>query len=77
MNILVLGAAGKTGRKVVSQAIAAGHTVTAFVRDPRKLERNDVAVAVGEARNVDDLRKALRGQDAVSARSAVRTPRTS
>lgn len=65
MNILVLGAAGKTGREVVAQALAAGHTVTAFVRDPAKLERNDVPVAVGDARSVDDLRTALRGQDAV------------
>ncbi len=65
MNILVLGAAGKTGREVVAQALAAGHTVTAFVRDPQKLERQDVSVAVGDARNVEDLRKALRGQDAV------------
>ena len=60
-----MGAAGKTGREVVDQALAAGHTVTAFVRDPGKLGRNDVAVAVGDARNVDDLRKALSGQDAV------------
>ena len=65
MNILVLGAAGKTGREVVAQALAAGHTVTAFVRDPAKLERNDVPVAVGDARSFDDLRTALRGQDVV------------
>jgi putative NADH-flavin reductase len=65
MNILVLGAAGKTGREVVAQGLAAGHTVTAFVRDPQKLERNDITVAVGDARSVDDLRTALRGQDAV------------
>ena len=65
MNILILGASGKTGREVVAQAVAAGHTVTAFVRDPAKLERDDVAVAVGDARSVDDLRTALRSQDAV------------
>jgi putative NADH-flavin reductase len=65
MNILVLGASGKTGREVVAQALAAGHIVTAFVRDPDKLERHDVKVAVGDARSVDDLRHALRGQDAV------------
>ena len=64
-KILVLGAAGKTGREVVAQALAAGHTVTAFVRDPGKLGRDDVAVAVGDARSADDLRRALRGQDAV------------
>lgn len=65
MNILVLGASGGTGREVVSQALAAGHTVTAFARNPNKLERQDVKIAVGDARNVDDLRTALRGQDAV------------
>lgn len=65
MNILILGASGKTGREVVAQAVATGHTVTGFVRDPAKLERDDVAVAVGDARSVDDLRKALRGQDSV------------
>ncbi|TMB48829.1 MAG: NAD-dependent epimerase/dehydratase family protein [Chloroflexi bacterium] len=65
MNILLLGASGKTGRQVLDQALAAGNNVTAFVRDPKKLDRDDVAVAIGDARNVDDLRKALRGQDAV------------
>jgi putative NADH-flavin reductase len=65
MNTLVLGASGGTGREVVSRALAAGHTVTAFVRNPDKLERQDVKIAVGDARNVDDLRTALRGQDAV------------
>ena len=39
--------------------------MTAFVRDPEKLERTDVSVAVGDARSVDDLDRALRGQDAV------------
>jgi putative NADH-flavin reductase len=65
MNILVLGAAGKTGREVLARSLAAGHTVTAFVRDPEKLDRTDVAVAVGDARSVDDLGEALCGQDAV------------
>jgi uncharacterized protein YbjT (DUF2867 family) len=65
MNILVLGATGKTGREVVAHAVAAGHKVTAFVRDPEKLDRNDVAVKVGDARRVEDLRVAVRGQDAV------------
>jgi uncharacterized protein YbjT (DUF2867 family) len=37
MNILVLGAAGKTGREVLARSLAAGHTVTAFVRDRRSL----------------------------------------
>jgi putative NADH-flavin reductase len=36
-NILVLGATGRTGREVVSQALAAGFNVTALVRDVRRL----------------------------------------
>jgi len=33
MNVLVIGAAGKTGSLVIEMAVAAGHAVTAFVRD--------------------------------------------
>lgn len=67
MNILVLGANGRTGRLVVEQALATGHTVTAFVRDPSKLQLSGehLRVANGDARNVDDLLAALKGQDAV------------
>jgi putative NADH-flavin reductase len=59
VNILFPGAAGKTGRDVLAQSLAAGHTVTAFVRDPQKLDRTDIAVAVGDARRVEDLGAAL------------------
>ena len=33
MNVLIIGAAGKTRAMVVERALAAGHVVTAFVRD--------------------------------------------
>jgi putative NADH-flavin reductase len=36
-NILVLGGTGGTGREVIAQALAAGHNVTALVRDSRRL----------------------------------------
>ena len=67
MKLLVLGANGRTGRLVVEQALAAGHTVTAFVRDPSKLQLTDeqLSVANGDARDVDSLLAALKGQDAV------------
>ena len=42
MNFEVLGATGRTGRLVVEQAIAAGHTVTALVRSPEKLTTSSV-----------------------------------
>ncbi|MHB8060143.1 MAG: NAD(P)-dependent oxidoreductase [Gaiellaceae bacterium] len=67
LKILVLGANGRTGRLVVEQALAAGHTVTAFVRDPSKLQLADerLGIASGDARDFDSLLSALRGCDAV------------
>lgn len=37
MNILIFGASGKTGQELVKQALAQQHRVTAFVRNPAKL----------------------------------------
>src|ERR1035437_786502 len=67
LNILVLGASGRTGRLVVEQALAAGHTVTAFARDPSKLKLSgeNLNIANGDARDFDSLRAALKGSDAV------------
>jgi putative NADH-flavin reductase len=38
MRITVFGATGGTGRQVVQQALDAGHSVTAVVRDPARLQ---------------------------------------
>ena len=67
MKALVLGASGKTGAEVVRQGMAAGHEITAFVRDPRRLKASDpqLVVKVGDARNVADVAQALEGQEAV------------
>ncbi|MDB5167275.1 MAG: yhfK 1 [Candidatus Saccharibacteria bacterium] len=67
MKLLILGAAGRTGALLVNQALAAGHTVTGFVRgsDGTTIEIPGITTIVGDARNVADLEKALKGQDAV------------
>ena len=67
MRVLVLGASGKTGAEVVRQGMAAGHEMTAFVRDPNRLKAGSpqLAVKVGDARNLADLARALEGQEAV------------
>jgi len=36
MNICILGATGKSGRRLVRAALDRGHAVTAIVRDPSK-----------------------------------------
>jgi putative NADH-flavin reductase len=67
VKLLVLGAAGKTGRLVVERALEAGHEVTAFARDPSRLGLPDehLRVANGDARFAGDLSAALRGNQAV------------
>jgi putative NADH-flavin reductase len=50
---LILGATGSLGRHVLSQAVAAGHVVTAFVRTPSRLApdiRERVSVHAGDLR---------------------------
>ncbi len=38
MKITVFGCTGKTGREIVRQALERGYTVTAYARNPQKLE---------------------------------------
>lgn len=66
MKIVVLGATGKTGSQVVDQALAAGHEVTAYVRDPAKLSsRPSLSVVTGQLDDVPALTGACQGADAV------------
>ena len=37
MRLTIFGASGRTGRQLLTQALAAGHTVTAVARDPARL----------------------------------------
>jgi putative NADH-flavin reductase len=72
-KVLVLGATGPTGRRIVSRALARGYQVTALVRSPAKA--NDLGGArlvVGDARDEKALREAVSGQDFVV--SALGTP---
>ena len=65
MKVLVIGAAGKTGRAVVEQAVAAGHQVTAFVHKADEYEVSDVRVIEGDATDSATMDAAVLGQDAV------------
>jgi putative NADH-flavin reductase len=68
MNILVLGATGGTGREVVSQALAAGHNVTALVRDLRRVTMvsDRLQVVQGDVTSEGPtLSDVVLGQDAV------------
>ncbi len=72
-KLLVLGATGGTGRLIVSQALARGYDVRAMVRLPDKASGLEGAeIHVGDARDAQALRKAMKGCDAVV--SALGTP---
>lgn len=74
MRILVVGAAGKTGRAVVDQARAAGHEVTAFVRHAEGYDRPGVDVREGDAADPGAMDAAVAGQDAVIDTIGGKTP---
>jgi uncharacterized protein YbjT (DUF2867 family) len=66
MQLTIVGATGGIGRHLVGQALAAGHAVTAAVRNPQNLDRDVPAVAVDLARpDPAALRSAVAGADAV------------
>ncbi len=67
MNLSVFGATGGVGREVVTQALDAGHHVTAYVRNPVKLTAThpDLTVITGELTDRDAVQRAVHGADAV------------
>lgn len=74
MRIVIFGATGGLGRLLVDQALANGHTVTAFARNLDRLPATPTGL-VGVAGNVLDrekVRAAVAGQDAVICAFGVR-----
>lgn len=65
MNILILGATGRTGRLVAQAAIAKRHKVTAIIRDKSKATQPEVTYLEGSPCDPQLLRTALKGIDAV------------
>lgn len=67
MKLAVLGATGLTGAQVVGQALAAGHAVTALVRNPDTvtLRHDQLVVHQGSPVAAADIAACLAGADAV------------
>jgi putative NADH-flavin reductase len=67
MKIVVLGANGATGRSAVAEALARGHEVVAFVRDPARVTQADPRLTLfeGDALDPAAVAAALEGADAV------------
>ena len=66
-NIVVIGSTGRTGRLVLDEGLRRGHSMTAFTRRPETLAgvHGLRSVVRGDGRHLGDMRRALRGQDAV------------
>jgi putative NADH-flavin reductase len=68
MNVTVFGATGAIGQLVVSELLTAGHTVTAYARNPAKVPRSwsdDVRVIIGAITDATAIDTAITGADAV------------
>jgi len=68
-NIVVLGAAGRTGHLIVEEALRAGHRVTAAVRTPERFPATTTSAGLrvvrADVRDTHSLRDVIRGHDAV------------
>lgn len=67
MKITIFGGTGPTGQLVIEKALAAGHEVTAFVRNPSKLTaRSDkLRLVTGTLGDAASIESAVAGADAV------------
>lgn len=68
MNLAVFGASGGTGQEIIKQALEQGHEVTAFVRDPTKLQIKDSRLHIIEGDALKDqpaVAMAIAGKDAI------------
>ena len=76
MNLLIFGAAGKTGHELVRQALAQGHAVSAFVRNPSKLSvtHENLKIVQGDVKDYSSIESAIKGHDAVLSALGVSKP---
>jgi putative NADH-flavin reductase len=78
MNLLILGATGGIGVEMVRQAVARGHTVTAFVRSPERLQpfAGRISIFRGNVLSSAELERAMVGDDTVLSAFGPRVPIT-
>ena len=67
VNLAIFGATGSVGQRLVEQALEQKHRVTAFGRNPDKLElkHDQLKLMQGDVLNYAAVEKAVKGQDAV------------
>ena len=68
MKLLIFGATGGTGRELLKQALDQGHNVTAYARNPAKMEELQhpcLEVISGDVLDPPAVENAVAGHDTV------------
>lgn len=67
MKLIIFGSTGGTGRQIVTQALEQGHDVTAFARNPERLDKKHEKLQVikGNVLDFASVERAIQGQDVV------------
>jgi putative NADH-flavin reductase len=74
LNLLIVGANGKTGRALVQQSCELGHNVTALVHHAPSQPMHGARILQGDARDVELLDSAVTGQQAIIDTVGTRKP---
>jgi putative NADH-flavin reductase len=76
MRLAIFGPTGGTGRRLVERAIAEGHDVTAFARNPSRVtaRHERLRIVVGDAFDPASVREAVAGNEAVISLLGSRQP---
>jgi putative NADH-flavin reductase len=76
MRLVIFGATGGTGRRLVERAIAEGHEVTAFVRNPSRMtaRHQRLKIVAGDAFDLGPVEEAVAGKEAVISVLGSRRP---
>jgi hypothetical protein len=67
MKIVLFGATGNIGQRIIAEALRRGHSVTGVVRDPEAVGSPDARVPLvqGDATDAESVAKVARGADAI------------
>ena len=66
MRVVLYGATGMIGSRILKELLSRGHVVTAVVRDPSKLTpQNNLTIEKGDMLDADNIAKVAKGSDVV------------
>ena len=67
MKLLIIGGTGGPGRQLIHQALEKGYSLTALVRNPKKIKiiHQNLSVVKGNVLDFDKVQEVVAGQDAV------------